>query len=92
MATQITLPLLKPVLLFTFITSVIGGLQLFDAPLMLGNGPDNSTLTMVMYLFQTAFQQFDYSYGAAIAYAIFVIVLFFSLISMKFSNMKKVEE
>lgn len=91
-ATKITLPLLRPVLLFTFITSVIGGLQLFDAPLMLGNGPDNSTLTMVMYLFQTAFQRFDYSYGAAIAYAIFIIILFFSLITMKFSKMNKVEQ
>lgn len=91
-ATKITLPLLKPVLLFTFITSIIGGLQLFDAPLMLGNGPKNSTLTMVMYLYQTAFKNFDYSYGAAIAYAIFVIILIFSLISMKFSKMNKVEQ
>ncbi|ETI67522.1 carbohydrate ABC transporter permease [Neobacillus vireti] len=91
-AIKITLPLLKPVLLFTFITSIIGGLQLFDAPLMLGNGPDNSTLTMVMYLYQTAFKNFDYSYGAAIAYAIFVIILIFSLISIKFSKMNKVEQ
>ncbi|MEH7744983.1 sugar ABC transporter permease [Neobacillus drentensis] len=91
-ATKITLPLLKPVLLFTFITSIIGGLQLFDAPLMLGNGPENSTLTMVMYLYQTAFKNFDYSYGAAIAYAIFIIILIFSLISIKFSKMNKVEQ
>lgn len=91
-ATRITLPLLKPVLLFTFITSIIGGLQLFDAPLMLGSGPDNSTLTMVMYLYQTAFKNFDYSYGAAIAYAIFIIILIFSVISMKFSKMNKVDQ
>jgi len=91
-ATKITLPLLKPVLLFTFITSIIGGLQLFDAPLMLGSGPKDSTLTMVMYLYQTAFKNYDYSYGAAIAYAIFVIVLIFSLISIKFSGMNKVEQ
>jgi ABC-type sugar transport system permease subunit len=88
-ATKITLPLLKPVFMFTFITSVIGGLQLFDAPLMLGNGPENSTMTMVMYLFETAFKNFNYSYGAAIAYAIFVIIMFFSLISIWASKMNK---
>jgi ABC-type sugar transport system permease subunit len=88
-AMQITLPLLRPVLLFTFITSIIGGMQLFDAPLMLGSGPENSTLTMVMYLYETAFKNFNYSYGAAVAYAIFVIIMFFSLISMWASKMNK---
>lgn len=88
----ITLPLLKPVLLFTFITSIIGGLQLFDAPLMIGKGPEDSTMTMVMYLYETAFQQFNYSYGAAIAYAIFIIILIFSIISVKLSKMNKAEQ
>ncbi|MDN4072988.1 carbohydrate ABC transporter permease [Fictibacillus terranigra] len=90
--TKITLPLLKPVLMFTFITSIIGGLQLFDGPLMIGNGPDNSTTTMVMYLYQTAFKNFNYGYGAAVAYAIFFIILIFSLISIKFSKLNKVEQ
>jgi ABC-type sugar transport system permease subunit len=89
---RIMLPLLKPVLLFTFITSVIGGMQLFDSALMLGNGPENSTMTMVMYLFESSFKNFDYSYGATIAYGIFVIVMFFTLISMWASKMKKREE
>lgn len=84
----ITLPMLRPVFLFTFITSVIGGLQLFDAPLMLGNGPDNATRTMVMYLFETAFKNFNYSYGSAIAYAIFIVVMFFTLITAKASKLK----
>lgn len=87
--TRITLPLLRPVLLFTFITSVIGGLQLFDAPLMLGKGPQDSTLTMVMYLFEISFRNFDYGYGAAIAYGIFVIVMFFTLVSMLANKLKK---
>ncbi|MBD2868786.1 carbohydrate ABC transporter permease [Paenibacillus arenilitoris] len=84
----ITLPMLRPVFLFTFITSVIGGLQLFDAPLMLGNGPDNATRTMVMYLYETAFKNFDYSYGSAIAYAIFIVVMFFTLITARASRLK----
>ena len=86
---KITLPLLRPVLLFTFITSVIGGMQLFDSALMLGNGPENSTMTMVMYLFESSFKNFDYSYGATIAYGIFVVVMFFTLISMWASKLKK---
>lgn len=85
---KITLPLLRPVLLFTFITSVIGGLQLFDAPLMLGAGPENSTMTMVMYLFEVAFKNFDYGYAAAIAFGIFVIVMFFTMISLLATKIK----
>jgi ABC-type sugar transport system permease subunit len=88
-ATKISFPLIRPVFLFTIITSVIGGLQLFDAPLMLGNGPENSTMTMVMYLYETAFRNFNFSYGAAIAYGIFVIVLTATLITMKASRLKK---
>lgn len=84
----IMIPLIKPVLLFVIITSIIGGLQLFDAPLMLGKGPDNTTMTMVMYLYETAFQNFNFGYGAAIAYAIFVIIVVFSLISFGASYKK----
>ncbi|MBW7454064.1 carbohydrate ABC transporter permease [Paenibacillus sepulcri] len=80
-AMKITLPMLRPVFLFTMITSVIGGLQLFDAPLMLGDGPGNATRTMIMYLYETAFKTFDYSYGSAIAFGIFAVVMFFTAIT-----------
>ncbi|WP_219838419.1 carbohydrate ABC transporter permease [Paenibacillus sp. R14(2021)] len=86
-AIHITLPLLKPVFLFVFITSVIGGLQLFDAPLILGDGPDNTARTMVMYLYETAFKNFDYSYGAAVAYGIFIVVMFFTAITARASKL-----
>jgi ABC-type sugar transport system permease subunit len=85
---KITLPMLRPVFLFTFITSVIGGLQIFDSALMIGNGPDNATRTMVMYLYETAFKNFDYSYGSAIAYGIFVVVMIFTLITAKASKLQ----
>jgi ABC-type sugar transport system permease subunit len=88
-ALRITLPMLRPIFLFTFITSVIGGLQLFDSALMLGNGPGNTTRTMVMYLYETAFKNFDYSYGSAIAYAIFVVVMFFTLITARASKLRE---
>lgn len=88
-ALHITLPLLRPVFLFVFITSVIGGLQLFDAPLMLGDGPGNTSRTMVMYLYETAFKNFDYSYGAAVAYGIFIVVMFFTAITARASRLKE---
>ncbi|MBM7564048.1 carbohydrate ABC transporter permease [Paenibacillus sacheonensis] len=88
-AVHITLPLLRPVFLFVFITSVIGGLQLFDAPLMLGDGPGNTSRTMVMYLYETAFKNFDYSYGAAVAYGIFIVVMFFTAITARASRLKE---
>lgn len=87
-ATKINFPLIRPVFLFTVITSVIGGMQLFEAPLMLGKGPENSTMTMVMYLYETAFKNFNFSYGAAIAYGIFVIILVATLITMRASRLK----
>ncbi|MFC4811143.1 carbohydrate ABC transporter permease [Paenibacillus sp. GCM10023250] len=87
-ALYITLPLLRPVFLFIFITSVIGGLQLFDAPLMLGDGPDNTARTMVMYLYETAFKNFDYSYGASVAYGIFFVVMVFTAITARASRLK----
>ncbi|MGC6585941.1 carbohydrate ABC transporter permease [Paenibacillus sp. Dod16] len=87
-ALRITFPMLRPVFLFTLITSVIGGLQLFDAPLMLGSGPGNATRTMAMYLYETAFLNFDYSYGATIAYAIFIVIMLFSLITARAARLK----
>lgn len=91
-AIRITLPLLRPVLIFTFITSVIGGLQIFDQPLMIGSGPENATLTMIMHLYNTAFIRYDYGYGAAIAYGIFVLIAIATAISLFFSRKRDKEE
>jgi ABC-type sugar transport system permease subunit len=89
MVFKITLPLLRQVFMFTFITSVIGGLQLFDGPLMLGDGPGNTARTMIMYLYETAFKAFDYSYGAATAYGIFIIIMVFTAITARASRLKE---
>ena len=86
---SITIPLLRPTILFSFITSLIGGMQAFDIPYALSNGfgdPNNSTTTMVMYLYRTAFANNNYGYGAAVGYALFVMILIFALISFKFIN------
>ena len=86
---SITIPLLRPTILFSFITSLIGGMQSFDIPYALSQGagdPNNATTTMVMYLYRTAFVNNNYGYGAAVGYALFVIILVFAIISFKFIN------
>ena len=66
---DITVPLLRPVILFTVITSTIGGLQIFTEPQVLfGNstgGPGAAGQTMVLYLYDQAFVQNQFGYGAA---------------------------
>lgn len=87
--TTITLPLLRPTILYSFVTSLIGGMQIFDIPYVMTGGvggPDNTTLTMVMYLYNTAFQNMNYGYGAAIGYGLFVLTLVFSVLTYKIIN------
>lgn len=83
---RITLPLLKPILLYIMITSLIGGLQLFDLPMLITDGigaPDGALNTMVLYLYNQAFKYNNYGYAAAVAYGLFAITLVFSIIVFK---------
>ncbi|MGL1892494.1 MAG: sugar ABC transporter permease [Spirochaetaceae bacterium] len=89
---SITLPLLKPTMLYVMVTSLIGGLQIFDIPKVLTNGrggPDNSILTMVLYLYNQAFKNFNLGYAAALAYALFIIILILSAFMFKFLTDKE---
>ena len=81
---HITLPLLRPIIIFQVITSIIGGMQIFDQPYTLTNGtgnPNNATLTSVMYLYETAFTRYQYGYGSAIAFGLFIVIVIFSILS-----------
>ncbi|MFB6724522.1 carbohydrate ABC transporter permease [Kribbella sp. NPDC056345] len=83
---SITLPQLRPVVLFTVVTSTIGGLQTFTEPqVMVGNsgGVGQSGMTIVMYFYSQAFLNNDYGYAAAIALSIFMLVLLFTAINWK---------
>lgn len=89
---KITLPLMKPIIIYSIITSLIGGMQIFDVPFTMTDGmgsPEKTTLTMVMYLFLSAFRYNNYGYGAAVAYALFLLTVTFSLISLKLMLGKK---
>ncbi len=89
-ALRVTIPLLRPVIIFTVITSIIGGMQIFDVPYLLsGAGPDNSTLTIVMYLYNTAFQNSHYGYASTIAYATFVLIAVLSLVTFRLTRSRE---
>ncbi|NYE05831.1 cellobiose transport system permease protein [Bacillus niacini] len=82
--TKITVPLLKPIILFTVMMSTIGGLQVFAEAQVLV--PTNATaeggaLTIVYYIYQTAFLQSRYGYGSTITWGLVVIILIISLIN-----------
>lgn len=84
--TSITIPMLRPVILFTVITSTIGGLGLFTEPqILLGNsgGTDEAGMTIVLYQYNQAFTQFDFGYGSAIAWALFVFAALFAAINWR---------
>ncbi len=88
----ITLPLLKPTMLYVLVTSLIGGMQIFDIPMTLTKGdgePQKSLMTMVLYLYNMAFKNNDYPYGATISYGLFVIILLFSILFFKVLYAKK---
>lgn len=88
---HITLPLLRPIVMFVTIMSTIGSLQSFTESQVLtsskagsaaaSGGVGNSGLTMVMYFYSVAFQENRYGYGAAIAWGIVVIVMVFAIIN-----------
>ena len=81
----ITLPLLRPVLLFVVVTHVIGSFQLFGQVFVLtSGGPGDSTRTVVQHLYETAFQNF-FQFGAAsaMAWVLFAIILAFSVLQFR---------
>jgi multiple sugar transport system permease protein len=80
----ITLPGLRPVLLFVSVMLGIGYLQLFEEPYMLtGGGPLNSTLSIVLYLYQKGFKAFEFGYASSVAFILFIMIFGLTYIQMK---------
>lgn len=82
--TYITMPLLRPVVIFVVLTTMIGCFQIFDEPFMIlagvAGGPENSCLTGVWLLYDTAFGTImKFGYGSAIAYMMFVFIALISI-------------
>ena len=81
----ITVPLLKPTIIMTFIMSINGTLQLFDESVNLTNGgPANATITMSHYIYNTCFLRApNFGYGSAMAFFVFIIVAVLAFINLK---------
>jgi len=86
---NVTLPGIKPVAIFVVLMSTIGSFQLFELAFVLleGPGPNNSGLTIVMYLFQTGFETGDLGYASAIGWTLVLIILTISLIQTKITGL-----
>ena len=86
--TKITLPLLRPILIYVMITSLIGGLQMFDVPQIFTNGtgdPARSTMTLIMYLNKHLFSK-NYGMGGALSVFLFVVTGILSLVVFKINS------
>jgi len=81
---HITLPMLAPTTFFILVISVIGSFQVFDLAFILtAGGPGNATNTIVMYIYNQAFQFFHMGYAAAIAWLLFIIIFTITLLQMR---------
>jgi len=84
---NVTMPMLSPTIFFNVIMGLIGSFQFFSQPLiMTGGGPNNATLSMVLYLYNKAFLQTQFGYASAIAWVLFAIIICFTLLVVRSSN------
>lgn len=81
---KITIPMLKPVIIFSTVLSTIGTLNLFTEPYLITNGgPNNATMSLGLYIYRQAFQSLNLTYAATISVAIIVIVGILSRLQFK---------
>ena len=88
--TRITMPLLKPIFVYVLITSLIGGLQMFDVPQILTNGtgdPVNTTMTLIMDLNKYLFSK-NYGASGALSVIIFIVTGILSLVVFRINTRK----
>ncbi|GAB2546558.1 carbohydrate ABC transporter permease [Gracilibacillus alcaliphilus] len=83
---NVTLPLMTPILLVSVITATVGGIQIFDEPYVLTQGTggiNNSGVSMGMYLYQTAFEYFNFGLAAAQSFVLFLMILGITLVNAR---------
>ncbi len=82
---HITLPMLRPVMLFVIVINSIKSFQIFvEIFVMTKGGPLNATLTGVYFVYETGLSRFDFGYASAAAYVIFLIIAAISVVQFKF--------
>lgn len=85
---RITLPLLRPILVYVMVTSLIGGLQMYDVPQILTNGqgnPARTTMTLIMYLNKNLYSK-NYGLGGALSVILFIVTGILSVIVFKMNQ------
>lgn len=81
----ITVPMIRPITLFVVVINTIRSFQIFiEIFVMTRGGPLNTTLTSVFYLYDRAFYRFEMGYASAIAYLLFMVIMTFSVLQMKY--------
>lgn len=88
---KITLPILRPILIYVMVTSLIGGLQMFDVPQILTNGtgePTRSTMTLIMYLNKHLYSK-NFGLAGALSVLLFILTGILSIIVFNFSGNKE---
>ncbi|OUE24243.1 carbohydrate ABC transporter permease [Clavibacter michiganensis] len=89
---HLTIPALRPIIIFTVIMSTIGGLQIFTEPLLaapesgLTCGAGRQCQTLALFLYEQGFGQFEFGYGSAIGVVLFVIVVVVALLNFYLST------
>jgi lactose/L-arabinose transport system permease protein len=88
---RITIPLMRPILLFTMILATIGIFGIFDEPYVLygtGGGPADSALMLGTLMYRSAFQFFDFGYASAVGYVVMASVFIVSLLLLRLGRSK----
>lgn len=92
---NITIPSIKPILMYVMVTGLIGGLQLFDIPFLITDGkgfPEGSLNTMIVYIYNMAFVHKNYGYASALSFALFVVIMLFTIVFTVMTNRKELKE
>ncbi|MCB0087406.1 MAG: sugar ABC transporter permease [Caldilineaceae bacterium] len=86
---NVTIPMISPVILFTFITGIIGSFQVFTPAYIVSNGeggPAYSSMFYVLYLYLNAFRRYRYGYSSAQAWILFLVILLLTILAFRFSR------
>ncbi len=92
--TKITIPLIKPLMIYVIITSLIGGLQMFDVPQILTNGqgtPDRTSMTLIMYLNNHLYSK-NYGLAGAVSILLLIVTAILSLLVFQTMTEKSMKE
>ncbi|MCL4859041.1 MAG: sugar ABC transporter permease [Caldilineaceae bacterium] len=86
---NVTLPMISPVILFTFITGIIGSFQVFTPAYIISNGqggPNYASMFYVLYLYLTAFRRYRFGYASALAWILFLVIFVLTVLALHISR------